>query len=116
MNYHVYQMYLEQKRLIARAEACPNEHDEEEKSLLADMKLSITILEEADPEYLRRSKMEQEMYESFTPEQRDFICAQIGWWYLLWKENMATGEGTQHRLGFAKEQLKTMICGDQDDN
>lgn len=25
---------------------------------------------------------------------------------------MATGEGRCHRLGFAKEQLKTMICGD----
>lgn len=112
MNYQVYQMYLEQKRLIARAEACTNEHGEEELSLLSDMKLSIAILEEADPEYLRRHKMEQEMYASFTPEQRDFICSQIGWWYLLWKGNMATGEGTQHRLGVAKEGLKTMICGD----
>lgn len=49
---------------------------------------------------------------NFTTEQIDHICYQIGEWYLRWKDNMATGEGRCHRLGFAKEQLKTMICGD----
>ena len=49
---------------------------------------------------------------NFTPEQIDYICYQIGDWYLKWKNNMATGHGTCHRLGVAKEDLKVMICGD----
>ena len=108
MNYQIYQMYLEQKRLIARAEACPNEHDEDEKTLLADMKLSITILEESDPEYPRRHRMEQEMYASFSQDQINFICSQIGHWYLMMKPLL---EGT-HNLGHMKEVLKNMICGE----
>ena len=112
MNYNVYRMYAESQRLIKKAESSEEPLGDDELNLIADMKLSQTILEEAEPEYLRRYTMEQQMFKSFTPEQRDFICSQIGWWYLMWKENMATGEGTQHRLGVAKEQLKTMICGD----
>jgi hypothetical protein len=113
MNYHVYLMYLEQKRLIAKAEACPNEHSEDEHSLLADMKLSITILEESAPDYAARHKMEQAMFATFTPEQKDFICAQIGWWYVLWKDQMwVEDKPNQHWLGRGKEDLKSMICGD----
>ena len=44
----------------------------------------------------------------FTQEQKDFICYQIGDWYLKWKGNITNG---QHRLGIAKEELKVMICG-----
>lgn len=46
----------------------------------------------------------------FTPEQVDYICYQIGDWYLKWKCNITTG---QHRLGIAKEELKSMICGNE---
>lgn len=46
----------------------------------------------------------------FTPEQVDYICYQIGDWYLKWKANITTG---QHRLGIAKEELKSMICGNE---
>jgi hypothetical protein len=48
----------------------------------------------------------------FTAEQIDFICWQIGEWYLAWKDGIANKDGT-HRLGYAKELLKTMICGDE---
>ena len=48
----------------------------------------------------------------FTAEQQDFICYQIGDWYLTWKDGIANKDGT-HRLGYAKEELKTMICGDE---
>jgi hypothetical protein len=47
----------------------------------------------------------------FTNRQRDHICYQIGDWYIHWKNNL-TDPYVPHRLGFAKEQLKTMICGD----
>jgi hypothetical protein len=105
-------MYAESQRLIKKAESSEEPLSDNELSLIADMRLSQVILEEAVPEYAARYKMEKAMWETFTYEQRDFICAQIGHWYLMWKENMATGEGTQHRLGAAKEQLKMMICGD----
>jgi hypothetical protein len=44
----------------------------------------------------------------FTTRQIDHICYQIGDWYLMMKPLL---EG-QHNLGFMKEKLKTMICGD----
>ncbi len=42
----------------------------------------------------------------FTPEQVDFICYQIGEWYLKWKHNIG------QNIGRAKEDLKVMICDD----
>lgn len=45
----------------------------------------------------------------FTTQQIDHICYQIGVWYLKMKPLL---EGT-HNLGFMKEELKTMICGDE---
>lgn len=44
----------------------------------------------------------------FTTRQMDHICYQIGDWYLMMKPLL---EG-QHNLGFMKEKLKNMICGD----
>ncbi len=52
------------------------------------------------------------MQASFTKEQIDFICYEIGDWYLDWKHRITTGDGHGHRLGYAKEQLKSLICGD----
>ncbi len=46
---------------------------------------------------------------NFTYKQRDHICYQIGEWYLLMKPLL---EG-QHNLGYMKEKLKLMICGDE---
>ncbi len=50
-------------------------------------------------------------YQPFTYKQIDHICYQIGDWYLLWRGGL-TDPDVPHRLGVAKEQLKTMICGD----
>lgn len=44
----------------------------------------------------------------FTRHQIDHICYQIGDWYLMMKPLL---EG-EHNLGFMKEKLKIMICGD----
>lgn len=46
----------------------------------------------------------------FTKEQEDWLCEAIGEWYLSWKTRIAKGE---HRLGYAKEELKSLICGEQ---
>lgn len=50
-------------------------------------------------------------YVPFTYKQQDHICYQIGEWYLHWKGQL-TDPYVPHRLGFAKEQLKIMICGE----
>jgi hypothetical protein len=106
-------MYAESMRMVAKMEANLEEHGEAELTLLADMKLSQTIMDEMQPEYPARYKMEQTMFETFTPEQKDFICAQIGWWYTMWKDRMwVDDKPNQHWLGRGKEDLKTMICGD----
>ena len=44
---------------------------------------------------------------NFSQEQKDFICWQIGEWYLMMKPLL---EGKQHNLGFMKEKLKLMVC------
>jgi hypothetical protein len=43
-----------------------------------------------------------------TDRQIDHICYQIGEWYMMMKPLL---EG-QHNLGYMKEKLKTMICGE----
>ena len=48
----------------------------------------------------------------FTKEQMDWICYQIGEWYLDWKPKLIDYDARTHRLGYAKEDLKTRICGD----
>ncbi len=45
----------------------------------------------------------------FTNNQIDWICEQIGHWYLMMKPLL---EG-QHNLGHMKEKLKIMICGEE---
>lgn len=61
----------------------------------------------------KRNEKNKAIQKSFTPEQVDFICYQIGEWYLDWKGNiLVQGYPEQHRLGIAKEQLKNKLCGD----
>lgn len=47
----------------------------------------------------------------FTKQQVDFICYQIGEWYVQWKNQLVDYETRTHRLGQAKEALKERICG-----
>lgn len=46
----------------------------------------------------------------FTEEQCEFICYVIGEWYFLWKNKLVNYDDKTHKLGYAKEQLKEMIC------
>ena len=46
---------------------------------------------------------------NLTQEQKDFICYQIGEWYLMMKPLL---EG-RHNLGHMKEKLKLMVCDDE---
>ena len=47
----------------------------------------------------------------FTKQQVDFICYQIGDWYMQWRDQLVDYEARTNRLGFAKEELKTRIYG-----
>jgi len=47
----------------------------------------------------------------FTKQQVEFICYQIGEWYVEWKNQLVDYDNKQHRLGYAKEALKERICG-----
>lgn len=44
-----------------------------------------------------------------TKEQETAICYIIGEWYNKWKHRI-TDNGKEHSLGYAKEELKQMIC------
>ena len=46
----------------------------------------------------------------FTKQQVDFICYQIGQWYVQWENQLVNYETRTHRLGQAKEALKERIC------
>jgi len=63
------------------------------------------LMKELD-ERLRHTLHKEPM--KFTYLQIDHICYQIGDWYLMMKPLL---EG-QHNLGYMKEKLKTMICGE----
>lgn len=103
---------METRNLIKRASTSEIK-GVEERQLLQEWNKAIQILEQTDPTYKVRYERLIKNQESFTPEQIDFICYQIGEWYLEWKDRIVVDlkEGT-HRLGYAKEQLKTIICGD----
>lgn len=102
----IYQMYVEQKRRLQQQE---DFQSDEMLSIIADTKLDIALLEEKCPEYKKRYERQLAIQKSFTREQQDFICWQIGEWYFHMKSLL---EG-QHNLGHKKELLKTMICGDE---
>ena len=105
MNNLIYNIYKEY-RMIS------NNKTIKEMGLDTELNENIQRIEENYPQIRERYQREKYNQASFTPHQIDFICYTIGDWYMKWKDNMATGEGKCHRLGIAKEQLKTMICGE----
>lgn len=52
----------------------------------------------------------------FTQQQIDFICYTIGDWYLTWKPILVDYENKTHRLGYAKERLKELLCMTNDEH
>jgi len=76
--------------------------------------MSTSSLNEVSTEDLMKefdARLRQELRKipmRFTDLQIDHICYQIGDWYLMMKPLL---EG-QHNLGYMKEKLKTMICGE----
>jgi hypothetical protein len=112
MSDNLFYWYKEMRDRIKRLENDPEADYHEAQEILNGWKESIKVIEAGNPEIINRYNRHVAIQDSFTPEQIDFICYQIGDWYLNWKTRITTGDGHGHRLGFAKEQLKTMICGD----
>lgn len=107
MNDTIFKMYVDLKKLISKAENSKIK-GAEECELFQEWITSTEVFERSCADYLPRYERLIKNQESFTPEQIDHICYQIGDWCLMMKPLL---EG-QHNLGYMKEQLKTMICGD----
>ena len=106
MKNNIYELYKTTKRLIERTETCGEDHSHEE--LFKEWREGIKLLDKVHPTYAVRYEREKSIIVSFTKEQIDHICYQIGEWYLDMKPLL---EG-QHNLGHMKEKLKAMICGE----
>lgn len=114
MSKTLYDWYVNSLRAIARYELAkkdfePHELDEKIDQMTKSWQDIVHIVDESHPHLKEQYMRNQEIQKSFTREQIDFICYQIGEWYLDMKPLL---EG-QHNLGHMKEKLKTMICGDE---
>jgi hypothetical protein len=106
MNDLGYQLYKATKQLIERTNCCDKDHSDEE--LFKKWYETIKTFDNFGRGYAERYQREKDLIASFTPDQINHICSQIGDWYLMMKPLL---EG-QHNLGHMKERLKLMICGD----
>jgi hypothetical protein len=50
----------------------------------------------------------------FTEEQESWICYHIGEWYFYWQHRLCNHENKTHKLGYAKEMLKAILCDDKE--
>lgn len=112
MNDSIFRIYCDTKKLIEKATNSEIK-GAAERELVAEWQNAIDVFDVISKDYKVRYERLIKNQSSFTPEQIDFICYQIGDWYMEWKDRLVIDlkEGT-HRLGYAKEQLKTIICGD----
>lgn len=86
----------------------PHEVDEEIDEMVKGWQEVIDIMDKNHPQIKAWYMRKQEMQKSFTPDQINFICEQIGEWYVGVKQLLEV----EHNLGFLKEKLKMMICGE----
>jgi len=85
-----------------------HEIDEQIDEMVRGWQEAIDLIESSYPHVKVWYDRKKEMQKSFTPDQINYICEQIGDWYLMMKPLL---EG-QHNLGHMKEKLKIMICGE----
>lgn len=112
MNHSIFEMYCDIQRRLKQARESTS-RGATERELVKEWEDAIESIDRLGENYKWRYERLIKNQSSFSPEQQDFICYQIGEWYLEWKDRIIVDlqEGT-HRLGYAKEQLKTLICGD----
>jgi uncharacterized protein YhaN len=109
-------MRTEQQAERERLEAIAKEQAEKEAAINAEERRIAKLKEESErPAHIiidESKPVEIDTFKNslFNPEQMDWICYQIGEWYLEWKNKLVNYDDRTHRLGYAKEQLKEMIC------
>lgn len=113
MNKTLYDWYENSRDSLTRYELElqgqePHEVDLEVEEMMRGWKEAINIIEKSYPGVKLWYERKVQLQTSFTSEQINFICEQIGDWYLMMKPLL---EG-QHNLGHMKERLKIMICGE----
>ncbi len=112
MNNSIFSLYCELKRLLSKASESEILGIDERRLVLEwhHAIAELDILNKGYKENYDRMVINQS---SFTREQIDFICYEIGDWYLEWKDRIIIDlEKGTHQLGYAKEQLKIKICGE----
>lgn len=81
--------------------------------LVQDWQEAVDTIEQSNPDMKSMYERRKLIMDSLTYEQKDHICYMIGDWYCEWQGKMwVNDKPNQHWLGVAKEQLKSMICGD----
>jgi hypothetical protein len=80
--------------------------------IIEGFKTTIDVIEKSHPEIKIRYERHKAIQQSFTSEQLDFLCYMLDEWYLEWKGKILTGNEDRHRLGYAKELLKSKLCGE----
>ena len=113
MNKTLYDWYAHSRQALAKYELEqqiyePHEMDPQIDEMVKGWQEAITMIDQNTPQVKNWYERKKEIQKTFTPEQVNFICEQIGDWYLMMKPLL---EG-QHNLGYMKERLKIMICGD----
>lgn len=108
MHDYIYELYVRTKKLIRLSKECENGCDHKDEPMFKEWEQAIESIEKAHPDIIGRYERRENVIKSFTRDQIDHICYQIGDWYLMMKPLL---EG-QHNLGYMKEKLKTMICGE----
>jgi hypothetical protein len=113
MNKTLYDWYENSRNALAQYELKSqgqesHEFDEQIDEMIKDWQEIIDALDKNHPQIKEWYMRKKSMQKSFTPDQLYFICEQIGDWYLMMKP-LLKGE---HNLGYMKEKLKTMICGE----
>lgn len=112
MSQTLYDWYCDLQRLIKKASESECK-GAQERMMVKEWENAIQVMDDIEPGFKERYERRARLQDSFTPEQIDFICYEIGDWYIEWKDRLVIDlkEGT-HRLGYAKEKLKSKICGD----
>ncbi len=111
MSDPIYDMYARTKRLIKSAfdaEPCDDKRSTENLFMIEEWRKIIKYIDQTYPTVTALYDRRQNVIESFTAEQIDHICYQIGDWYFMMKPLLEAN----HNLGYMKERLKNMICGE----
>ena len=111
MSDHLFSWYKSTKKRIKVWEENIEDGVEGAKQYHDELVSAIDSMDVIIPSLKERYDRVKAIESTFTRDQINHICFQIGDWYLKWRDCITEQPGVPHKLGYAKEQLKTMICG-----